>query len=103
MNSEYNASKSLFDPIVKLAKVDGMYAMSNVYPNLSRHIFTDTEKAAFVELIRNSASSKGFARSSASTIAKRYQVSIKDVQRWRRIYKQQESHSPIKRKPSGYT
>ena len=104
MNCEFaNASKSLFDPSVKLAKVEGLYAMSNVYPNLSRHIFTDEEKAELVELIRSSATSKGFARSSASSIAKRYQISIKDVQRWMRRYKQQDSHTPLKRKPSGYT
>jgi len=94
MNNTSNTKpKSLFDPVVKLAKVDGMYKMANVYPNLSRTIFTDADKVELIGIIRNSATVKGFVKLNAGIMAKRYKLKTTDIQRWMRNYKNQSKSS----------
>ena len=91
--------RGLFDPTVKLVKVDGKYAMTNVYPNLSQHTFSDEDKIELIRIILQSATTtKCFVRLNAGILAKRYKMNTQDIQLWMRYYKKQEAKA--KRKSS---
>lgn len=90
--------RGLFDPTVKLMKVDGKYTMTNVYPNLSQHTFTDEDKIELIRIILQSATTKCFVRLNAGIMAKRYKMNTQDIQLWMRNYKKQEAKA--KRKSS---